>query len=374
MLVHNLAEWDSEIQLFGKAGCGVSMRRLSRFESVADFARHNGMCSFRDWYHYRNATADWPAFDFLKSVPDRLVLRTDRGDAQSLEQLGVLRTLAHQCDRSYQHTDFEACAAAATVTSAAGSAYAAQPVRAARTWRLEDGVWNARFCALQGGEASGFLSPYPEGALLSAARDIRRCSKLGLCPSTRFHVRGRAVEARRVRVHELSEDSPNGVASTNAARDYCGLDAQRCWGMGHLLGKDCADLDRQASALCVVDALVLPLLAVAYRQLSAAPSAPSAAPSAALDTRLTELRRDCPRAFTQAVGGRQDAALFAHVHNLLTQPYAWTDSARRQQVLEHANGLFFMLFGERGFASIDRYLAHAQCAAFVARQRAAAGS
>jgi hypothetical protein len=101
--VRNLAEWDSEVQLFGKAGCDVSMRRLSRFESVADFARSNGMCSFRDWYHYKYATADAPPFNFLKSVQDRLVLRTDLGDAQSLEQLGVLKTLGHQCDRSYQH-------------------------------------------------------------------------------------------------------------------------------------------------------------------------------------------------------------------------------------------------------------------------------
>jgi hypothetical protein len=158
LLVRNMAEWDSEVQLFGKAGCGVSTRRLSRFERVENFARHNGMCSFRDRYHYKNATADAPVFNFLKSVPDRLVLRTDRGDTQSLEQLGVLRTLGHQCDRSYQHTDFQACYASASVAQMlSGSSDTAQPVLAARTWQLEDGVWNARFCALQGGETSGFL-------------------------------------------------------------------------------------------------------------------------------------------------------------------------------------------------------------------------
>jgi len=150
----------------------VSTRSLSRFESVENFARHNCMCSFRDWYHYKNATADTPAFNFLKTVPDLLVLRTDCGDAQSLEQLGVLRTLGHQCDSSYQHTDFQPCYAPATVAQIlSGSSYTVQSVLAARTWQLEDSVWNAHFCALQGGEASGFLSPYPDCTLLCRARD-----------------------------------------------------------------------------------------------------------------------------------------------------------------------------------------------------------
>ena len=60
-----------------------------------------------------------------------------------------------------------------------------------------------------------------------------------------------------MRVHRLSEDSPNGVAPSPAARDYCSLDAQRCWGMGFLLGQDCAEVDEERSALCVVDELVL---------------------------------------------------------------------------------------------------------------------
>jgi hypothetical protein len=84
-------------------------------------------------------------------VQDRNVLRTDRGDVLSLSELGVLRTLGHQCDRSYQHTDFQACYASASVAQIlSGSSYTAQPVLAARTWQLGDGVWNARFCALQG--------------------------------------------------------------------------------------------------------------------------------------------------------------------------------------------------------------------------------
>jgi hypothetical protein len=64
-------------------------------------------------------------------------------------------------------------------------------------------------------------------------------------------------------------------------------------------------------------------------------------------------------------------ALFKDVFLHLTQPYAWTDTARRQRVLEYANGLFWFLFGvptdaARGFATVDEYLRHSTCAVFVA--------
>jgi len=372
LFVLNRAGWNSEIQLFGK-GCNVSMRRLSRFESVADFARANGMCSFRDWYHYKNATAGAPALDHLKSVPNRLLKRTDLGDEQSLESLAVLKTLSHPCDRSYAHTDLGACfleGPAAARVSALGteSSYAATTVAAARTWQLKEGAWHARFCALQGGEKSGFLSPFPDNTLRTAARDIQRCSKLGLCPSTSFHVRGKAVEGRRVRVHELSEDSANGVRATNAARDYCGLDAQRCWGMGFLLGQDCGEVDEERSTLCVVDELVLPLVPIVYNLHVKRPVF-----RADFDTRLAELRTECVDAFIHTVNGKKDAALFEDVFHRLTQPYAWTDAVLRQQVLEYANGLLLQLFGvtqdarTRGFTSVDEYLEHSRCATYVAR-------
>jgi hypothetical protein len=366
IFVLNEAKWDSEIQLFGRTGCDVSMQRLSRFESVADFARANGMCSFRDWYHYKNTTAGVTmSMPHVLSVQDRLVLRTDRAEAESIERLAVLKTLSHACDRSYAHTDFAACffdAQASRVDS--DSHFAAQAVEAARTWKLRDGVWHARFCALQGARpVTGFLSPYDASTLHSAARDVTRCTKLGLCPKTSFHVRGQQVEARRVRVHVLSEDSPSNVRPKDAARDYCGLDAQRCWGMGFLLGDDCAEVDKELSALCVVDELVLPLLVVAYG------NAPLRT-QAQFESTLAMLQGHCRRAFAQSFNGRVGWKLFQHVYDYLTQPYAWTDSARRQLVLEYANGLFWFVFGvldERGITDVDHYLEHSRCATFVSR-------
>ena len=64
--------------------------------------------------------------------------------------------------------------------------------------------------------------------------------------------------------HTLSEDSPNDVKQENSEQDYCGLDAQWCWGMGFLLGIDCADVGQERNSLCVVDTFVLPMLAITY--------------------------------------------------------------------------------------------------------------
>ena len=367
IFVRNSAEWDAEVQLFGRDGGDTSMERLSRFESVPDFATANGMCTFRNWYHYLNATAGGKDYDKIIDVRDKEVFRTNLPERQTLQELGVLKTLAHQCDRSYAHTDFLACTAiAATVTQRERVEDAAR-VHAAQTWRSQNGTWHARFCSMPGGTVSGFLSPYNAGSLKNARRDIRRCIEFNLCPSTKFHVRGRAVESRRVQVHEAREDSPFGVEAVAAARDYCSLDAQRCWGMGFLLGRDCEEVARDEGAVCVVDRLVLPLLGIVYAREDTR-QFPATRPEFA--ARLLDLRGACARAFRSSLGSEEDElSLFIRVYEHLTQPYAWTDSDRRALVAEYANRLLWLVFGEaRGFADLAGYLSHSHCAVFLARR------
>lgn len=223
------------------------------------------MCSFRNWFHYTNTTTGVDQSAYLKSVPDRVVHHTDVADPQSLQSLAVLKTLGHQCDRSYTHTNFQVCFPKSSTFNTVNSNVDSTFIAAERTWKLDDGVWKVCFCAMQDAEeVSGFLHPHAERTLHIVARDIKRCIKWGLCSSTSFHVCGRAVEDRRVRAHTLSEDSPNDVKQENSEQDYCGLDAQWCWGMGFLLGIDCADVGQERSSLCVVDTFVLPMLAITY--------------------------------------------------------------------------------------------------------------
>jgi hypothetical protein len=52
--------------------------------------------------------------------------------------------------------------------------------------------------------------------------------------------------------------------STQPTREYCGLDAQRCLGIGYLLGMDCKEIEKEESQICVVDRLVLPLVSIVF--------------------------------------------------------------------------------------------------------------
>jgi len=283
IFVHNHYTSDTEIQFFGQKGCSVSMQRLSRFESVPDFSKANGMCSFQHWYHYQNTTAGQAStplpehdggtgFDNIKQMSDVVLLRTDEPEPASLQSLKVLRTESGDCDRNYAHSDFQACFDDGSFTSLLYTkddlTSQTKSVQAARTWHRLNDTWAVNFCDMQDAhEVSGFLHPYTASSLHSATRNIKHCISLGMCPATSFHIRGRAVEGRRVRVHSFNQDSENQVKQENTACDYCGLDDQLCWNMGHLLGKDYAEVDKEQSNLCVVDELVLPLLRVIYTGL-----------------------------------------------------------------------------------------------------------
>ena len=214
-----------------------------------------------------------------------------------------------------------------------------------------------------------FLQEQIKDIIISATKDVRRCSEFAMCPTVHFHVSGRTVDSRRVRVHESSDDLRYGVRALTATREYCGLDAQRCWGMGLLLGVDCEDVDKEKSDKCVVDDLVLPLVHIVYRRNELQQLA-----------KLQELRQHCPRAFTLAFKGKKDLELFADAEYHLTRPYAWEDEALRWRVLQYANSLPWLVFGMteeqeslqqgdgRGFTGVLAYAEHSQCAVFVAQQ------
>jgi hypothetical protein len=207
IFVRNNAIWDSEIQLFGRDGCDISMTRLSRFESVADFATANGICSFRNWYHHQNWISNTRDHNRPREVKDKSVYApTCQSHRPCTASLNVLRTQPHECDRSHADKDFKACTEmkASIRPIQRNVLMDASPVRAAQTWH---GEWHARFCIMQGGgQASGFLNPYlPQGGTVNSARpDIRRCIEFDLCPATKFHVRGRAVEGSAHRKRGLS--------------------------------------------------------------------------------------------------------------------------------------------------------------------------
>jgi hypothetical protein len=375
--VRNEASINAEVQLFAERECDVSMQRLSLFESVPDFAKANGMCSFRNWYHYRNTTDETQGFQYIKEVPDGLVFRTTEAETRTLSDLDVLRHKPHSCDRSYAHTEYKACYAQdyrARLETPEGRSLL-KSVDITRTWVRRGSEWHARFCNLKGGgDVTGFLNPYKQTAqtLHSAPQDIRRCADFRLCPTLLFHIRGKGVDKRRVRVYEKSVDSPFGVqARPTLARDYCALDAQRCWGAGYMLGTDCADVNREESNLCIPDRLVLPLVTIVFGDETSLSEEEA-------KTKLSALRQNCVNAFGEGLSdsGKRGQELFVDVQEHLTTPYKWTDTERLRKVQRYANGLLWFVFGmdaeggsgKRGFDSIDKYIKHSDCLVYLAKR------
>lgn len=367
--VRNEANISAEVQFFASSGCDVSMQRLSLFEGIPDFAQANGLCSFRNWFHFLNTTENTSPFKNIHEIQDHMLHYTDRSTPATLSDLKVLQPVAHACDRSYMHTDYDVC----NIPGKLNGFNDARFVSVSQTWRQKtenaDKEWYARFCDMRPTSISGFLNPYAPNSetLHSAAQDIRRCAEYDLCPLIHFHVKGRTVENRRVIPYEANTDSVYGVETSQdiTFREYCSLDAQRCGGVGYLLGRDCAAVDREEFSDCIVDTLVLPLVPFVFTTISTDGT-----------QELSALRMHCPNAFTLSFRGKNDLELFNSVKLHLTRPYRWIDAEQHDLVNHYANALLWFVFGMtdeksitgdgRGFTDIEGYLVHSQCTVYLA--------
>ena len=106
--VRNEGNMSVDLQLFAKTGCEKAMDKLSLFDSVPDFAQANGMCSFRNWFHFMNTTTGEPASQNVIKVRDRMIHYTNRQTLELLSDMHVLQALPHPCDRSY-NTQISMC-------------------------------------------------------------------------------------------------------------------------------------------------------------------------------------------------------------------------------------------------------------------------
>jgi hypothetical protein len=370
--INNEANLNADVQLFAHSGCEGTMHKLNLFESIPDFAASNGMCNFRNSFHYKNTTAGKPVTNNIIEVKDSVVHHTDRAGAETLQDLQILKTLPHPCDRTYSYTNYDVCNGPATRRDSTGGVdVPAKQLTVTQTWLQKDGHWHARFCDMRPNYPWSFLNPYSpvSGTLHSATSDVRRCSEYNLCPSVHFQVSGRTVDTRRVRTYVRGVDAEYGVQSesTQPIREYCGLDAQRCLGMGYLLGIDCNEIEREESQLCVVDRLVLPLVSIVFGN----------ADNKELPNELVKLQHHCARAFTLSFKGKQHLDLFLDAHYYLTRPYEWDNDATRRKVFEYANSLLWLVFGMteekesagrvsdgRGVETVEHYIEHSHCAIY----------
>lgn len=413
ILFTNRMNMPVNIQVFSER-CSVDTSRISVSEGIADFAQANGMCSFRNWYHYLNDTdmsekqsADGQTDPLLLHVRDNFMHRTNRrtGDSTSTSQTfgeaNVMMPLVDGCDMSYQHTSYMACGKQdlQSIDKSAYITYQTQPQRAAemlalQPWVKENNEWKMQMCKMPSRELSSFLAPYnsiqiqntvdafgTETSLLQstlklAASEIFRCKESKECPARRFVVRGEVVEARQVQIQSVNANNQIVNQEPRKYRDYCGLDSQRCFGAGQLVGTDCVDITSGLAnipGLCVIDKLTNPLISVVFGNLD------TFSTSEQNIQKMQEIRTHCKYAFTGHIENRKDEALFTFLKNTLSTPYQWRDTEAVQKVQKMANALLFAMFGiddfgnGRGFTvdkkeSLEKYLDITQCLAYIASE------
>ena len=395
LVVENALDKPVFAQLFART-CALDPYGFSTYEGVSDFASANGMCGARNRYEYWNLTGtSVPTTEHGRDgssrifrVPDNFYERSDTTlTAASLSDAQVLRAQAHQCDRSYQHSDHRICMSTQADNKGGRIDYAlgSNFMWALRTWENIDNVATAKFCDIEHDQERskiGFLSPYtyfpvggdPESTLRHVAETVLPCSTFEICPEVNFMVDGRSV-LRRVQI--AFQDAI--LRTIVLSRPFSNRDADHCMGMGYRVQRSDGVLaDREFEERCVVDRHTVPLLTVVFSD-RLVPLELETQCTAQVFTFCREklrqiydnLRRHCPRAFGVADTAFQS---YLQVFEIATRPYTFEESLL---VLDTVNRILPMLFGidpsqdsTRGFADEEAYLEHGRCARFIVERMA----
>lgn len=349
----------------GSDHCATSPGGLSLFEGVPDFLKSNGVCSFRDWDKYLQATdnADNSA-DFLRAVLDHEARFSDSRTEQTLRDRGMLKVQPNACDRSYDFAqDMGLCVPHVPATL---GGTAAQTLPAARTWTAAGDI---RFCDMQARslEASGFLKPYyyiEDQTVVDSIQHLTDtlgpCDQFPVCLKPTFHIDGATLTYGRVVLVFRTDHAP--YLESTVFREHSVADIEACSAFGYLAN------DQRT---CIVDRFAVPLLDVlfhaegtGYASLpvydSMADDAASLFTSDRLRARFDSLLAFCPDAFSR------DFSVFLDTFQALARAYSADSQAVHLQLETRVNNLMSSVFGgRRGFSTLDEYLTLSKCASHI---------
>ena len=364
LVMRNTLDVDIDAHVYAKEAtqCSRSSFGMSKEQNIPSFAHDNGLCGVRNYFTYKNITADVRSAtesEHVLAVPDRRILRTTESEDGLLTDAsnGFLRMEASPCDRNYEHTDYGICVpcpanaicTASTDCVCTESNY--QPVHGLNTWqRNAAGGVDVRFCnvASVDGDLINLVSPYvhldsqeftPVDTLNESRWDIQRCLDFDICPTSSFTVRGQGV-AQRV------------VLLESTVRAYGLKDSKLCFAFG---------LWDAGTELCTLDRLVVPLFEAIYTDSST---------SLTLENMFGDLRENCETAF----GADHDTAIneYESVYNELRAPYPASSSADIQKTV---NTLLLRVFNlqptsmrDRGIDSMQQYKQKAKCLRYMYRR------
>ena len=364
--VHNEHNIDVDTQLYAldSTQCLVSPYGLGKHENIPTFASDNGLCGVRNFFNYNQTTYAarqqqlWQRTNVLH-VADKQVFHVHSQDSNtgtSGKQLTdadfpTLYSYAHECDRTYEHSDHKLCAphdATAQPDGIKVSSRSDSPspalVKTIRTWSKTGNEVNVKFCNLFTSDAGvgEMLSPYQHtdestmeqtDTLRETRRDIKRCLDFdNICMDSTYTVRGKKVSVRLV--------DDGGVM-----RRYQVKDVELCMSFG---------VWNYRTKKCSLDRLLVPLFDTIYRRVSGFLPA---------QEDLDFLRKYCPYAFGIVY---DDAwALFETTYVQLNNPYMTFEKTNMKNTV---NQLFLLIFDmiadtskNRGLPDMHSYTQKAEC-------------
>ena len=364
--VHNDHERDIDVQMhaFDSRQCLVSPYGLGKHENIPTFARDNGLCGVRNFFNYNETTyADrqqplWDRTDVL-AVADRLVRPFRSGSSTTAAEVKMLTdstspTLfshAHECDRTYEHSDHKLCAPYDDTTQPEGiqvSRNSDSPspnlVRATRMWSKTANGINMKFCNLYtpSGGFGEILAPYHHtdestmeqvDTLRETRRDIKRCLDFNnICMDSPYTVRGNPVSVRL-------------VSAAAGFRKYHNKDVELCMSFG---------VWNEDTKQCSLDRMIVPLFGAIY---------PDATNPDASKQDLDTLRGHCPQAFGTVYDDAR--ARFEATYVQLKEPYTPADKTKMHAIV---NGMLLQIFDmmedtsrNRGLPDMHSYTQKAKC-------------
>lgn len=376
------------LSLASNTACNDTMRGTSAHHLLPTFAQDHGLCSARNWFTFRqelaNAERDEYTSTYVRQLGDFPLQRPEEeGEPQSIFERQVLHVQPHPCDRDFLQADVQLCSPG-PVQAFAGMQEAPRPSDSAiehvlgiRTWTEGSEGTRLHRCHLpeeKFRQTTGFLHPYAPVAgdtLATTRSNLAPCTRFRVCQQFRFLVDGIPVQTRRVAVARWDATMGTVKIAPSEFRDFSAADADTCWGMGYRVSDTTDDIN-----LCVVDRFTAPLLYVLANRVGE----PNVASDAFLElgstrrqARYDQIRQHCPKAFAHPINSNSlvEFQLFEDLLARLPTHYFAND---RAQIALDLNMLLLAFFGitqtdiNRGFDSLDGYLAHSTCARFLSRE------
>lgn len=359
--VHNEHDRHIDLQLHAldSTQCRLPPYGLGKHQNIPSFAADNGLCGVRNFFNYNETTyayrnkPAWQRTDVVK-VPNRIIRpisshSSSRNEYMQLtdSQFPTLYSKAHECDRTYEHSDHKLCSPVehdGIKVSLNSRTPFPTDVRTIRTWTETNGDVSVNFCNLYtpSDGVTEMLNPYKhideatleeQDTLIETRRDIKRCLDFdNICMQSTYTVRGSKVEVRL-------------VTEVVGMREHQVKDVEMCMAFG---------VWNQEKELCYLDKMVVPLFECIYRDQSGV--------SPTQDD-LDVLRTSCPSAFGKDYDEARNA--FEQLYIKLKNPYT---TQERMQMQTTVNEMILRIFDmapdsskNRGLENMQTYQQKAQC-------------